>query len=224
MGLISKDKLKAVIFDLDGTLIDTEKLYRRFWPLALAHFGYELSDERALMLRSLGRPFAPKQFSEWFGPGFDYAEVRAYRKRLFEEHVREFGVDAKPGARDAVLRLQEMGLTTAIATATDPERTARYLELAGLSGLFRQIISATMVPLGKPAPDVYLHACGQLGLRPGECLAVEDAPNGVRSAHAAGLPVVMVPDQTEPDEETYAMLTARAGSLAEVVEIAGKLM
>lgn len=220
----SEVKLKAVIFDLDGTLIDTEKLYRRFWPAALAHFGYELSDERALMLRSLGRPYAPKQFSEWFGPAFDYAEVRSYRKKLFEEHVRAFGVDAKPGARDAILRLQAMGLTTAIATATDPERTERYLKLAGLSGLFRQIISATMVPFGKPAPDVYLYACGQLGFCPAECLAVEDAPNGVRSAHAAGLPVVMVPDQTEPDEEIGAMLTARAETLAEVVEIAGKLM
>ena len=70
----------AFIFDLDGTLIDTEKLYRKYWPMALRDFGYELSDERALKLRSLGRPFAPAQFKEWYGEDFDYNLVRQRRK------------------------------------------------------------------------------------------------------------------------------------------------
>ena len=67
--------IKAVIFDLDGTLIDTERYYRIYWPKALEHFGYHLTDEQALALRSLGRPFAPKQFKEWFGEDFDYIKV-----------------------------------------------------------------------------------------------------------------------------------------------------
>ena len=212
--------IKAVIFDLDGTLIDTERLYRMYWPKALAHFGYDLSDERALMLRSLGRPFAPEQFKKWYGEDFDYPKVRAYRKELIEAHIAEHGVDAKPGARELAEKLAEMGITVAIATATDPERTERYLSLAGLQGIFRTIISATMVPHGKPAPDIYLYACQTLGLAPGECLAVEDAPNGVRSAYAAGCPVVMIPDQTEPDEELMPLLYARAESLSEIADLA----
>ena len=200
---------KAVIFDLDGILIDTERLYRKYWPEALRHFGYVLSDERALMLRSLGRPFAPKQFREWFGEDFDYAEVRAYRKQIIEAHIKEHGVDAKPGARETLLALRELGITVAIATATDPERTERYLKLAGLDGLVETIISATMVAQGKPAADIYLYACSTLGLEPSECIAVEDAPNGVRSAFSAGCKVVMIPDQTEPDEELQPMLYAR---------------
>ncbi|MBR4813783.1 MAG: HAD family phosphatase [Lachnospiraceae bacterium] len=209
--------IKAVIFDLDGTLIDTERLYRMYWPKALAHFGYDLSDERALMLRSLGRPFAPEQFKKWFGEDFDYPKVRACRKELIEAHIAEFGVDAKPGVRELTDRLAEMGITVAIATATDPERTQRYLALAGLQGIFRTVISATMVPHGKPAPDIYLYACEQLGLSPQECIAVEDAPNGVRSAYAAGCRVVMVPDQTEPDEDLLPMLYARVDSLSDIV-------
>ena len=211
--------IKAVIFDLDGTLIDTERLYRMYWPKALAHFGYDLSDERALMLRSLGRPFAPEQFKKWYGEDFDYPKVRAYRKELIEAHIAEHGVDAKPGVRELAEKLAEMGITVAIATATDPERTERYLSLAGLQGIFRTIISATMVPHGKPAPDIYLYACQTLGLAPGECLAVEDAPNGVRSAYAAGCPVVMIPDQTEPDEELMPLLYARAESLSEIADL-----
>lgn len=212
--------IKAVIFDLDGTLIDTERLYRMYWPKALAHFGYDLSDERALMLRSLGRPFAPEQFKKWYGKDFDYPKVRTYRKELIEAHIAEHGVDAKPGVRELAEKLAEMGITVAIATATDPERTERYLSLAGLQGIFHTIISATMVPHGKPAPDIYLYACQTLGLAPGECLAVEDAPNGVRSAYAAGCPVVMIPDQTEPDEELMPLLYARAESLSEIADLA----
>lgn len=214
--------IKAVIFDLDGTLIDTEKLYRKYWPAALAHFGYDLSDERALKLRSLGRPFAPAQFQAWFGEDFDYAKVRAYRKELFEAHIAEHGVEAKPGVRELTDRLAEMGITIAIATATDPERTRRYLALAGLQGIFRTVISATMVSQGKPAPDIYRYACEQLGLEPRECLAVEDAPNGVRSAYAAGCRVVMIPDQTEPDEELLPMLYAKADSLPEIAGIVAR--
>ena len=210
---------KAVIFDLDGTLIDTEKLYRLYWPKALAHFGYDLPDERALMLRSLGRPFAPEQFRAWYGEDFDYPKVRAFRKELIEAHIAEHGVEAKPGVRELADRLTAKGITIAIATATDPERTERYLSLAGLGGIFRTIISATMVPFGKPAPDIYRYACEKLGLPPEECLAVEDAPNGVRSAFTAGCRVVMVPDQTEPDKELRPMLYACADSLSEVGDL-----
>ena len=180
-------RCKAVIFDLDGTLIDTEKLYRKYWPEALLHFGYELSDERALMLRSLGRPFAPEQFRKWFGEDFDYPAVRAYRGKLIEAHIAREGVAAKPHAKEALCKLREKGYIVAIATATDPERTERYLKLAGLSGLIPTVISATMVSQGKPAPDIYLRAAARLGLDPADCVVCEDSRAGVLSAKAAGM-------------------------------------
>ena len=210
---------KAFIFDLDGTLIDTEKIYRVIWPKAIKELGYEFSDEKFLSLRSLGRPFAPAKFKEWFGEDFDYDKARKIRKGYFDAHIAEHGIQLKAGAIELLSTLREKGIVTAIATATDIERAKEYMDMTGLSGYFDKVISATMVPEGKPSPYVYKYACEQLGLEPSECIAVEDAPNGIKSAFSAGLNVIMVPDLTEPDEEILPMLTARVDSLNDISEI-----
>ena len=170
-------------------------------------------------MRSLGRPFAPARLRQWFGEELDYDAVRQRRKDMMEECLDREGIRRKPGALELVQRLKADGITTAVATATDPERTAKYLRLTGLEGYFDRLISATQVKEGKPSPDIYLYACELLGLKPEECLAVEDSPNGVLSAYRAGCKVVMVPDQTEADEETKKYLYAVAENLDEVYEI-----
>ncbi len=91
--------------------------------------------------------------------------------------------------------------------------------MTGLSGYFDRVVSATMVDEGKPSPMVYLYAASELGFKPEECVAVEDAPNGITSAYRAGLQVIMVPDQSEPDEDTMKMLTYKAKSLDEIIEL-----
>ena len=206
----------AVIFDLDGTLTDTEKYYRKAWPEALRHFGYSPDPDIALELRSLGRPFAPLKFKEWFGEDFDYNAVREYRKKLVSAMIEENGIPLKPGAREILSWLKENGLTTAMATANDLNRTTGYLEKIGLSGYFDRIICADMVEFGKPAPDIYAFAVKELGITPDRAFAVEDSPNGVKSAHAAGCKVIMVPDLTEPDEELKKLLYAKVSSLLEI--------
>lgn len=212
------NRIQAVLFDLDGTLIDTERYYRLCWPRAAAAFGYHMTDEQALLMRSLGRPFAPAQLKQWFGEDFDYAVVRGKRKELMEEMIAKEGIGVKPGATELLAYLKERQITAAVVTATDLERANRYLECVGLSEGFHRVISATQVKHGKPAPDIYKYACGELGLEPEACIAVEDSPNGVYSAYGAGCHVIMVPDQTGPDEDLTKCLLASVPSLLEVAK------
>lgn len=205
--------IRAVLFDMDGTLVDTEKYYRKFWPIAMAEFGYHLTDEQVLSMRSLGRPFAPARLKEWFGDDLDYYAIRKRRTEIMEECLDREGIHLKPGAEEILKELKSRGILAAVATASPLERTEKYLNKTGIRSYFDRIISATQVKEGKPSPDVYLYACEQLGLAPADCMAVEDAPNGILSAYRAGLKVVMVPDQTPPTEEDEKYLYACVDAL-----------
>ncbi len=216
---MTEKEIKAVIFDLDGTLTDTEKYYQKAWPVALSHFGYTMEDWMPLELRSLGRPFAPKKFKEWFGEDFDYQLVREYRKMLVEEIVEEQGIPLKEGAKEILTWLRSRKILTALATANEFGRAKRYLTKIGLFDDFDKVICADMVRLGKPAPDIYSFACRELELDPKETFAVEDSPNGVTSAYLAGCNVIMIPDLSEPDEELKKKIFRRLDKLEDIKEL-----
>ena len=219
MDLLTGGKVSAFLFDLDGTLIDTEKYYRRCWPIACAHFGYTLTDEMALQLRSLGRPFAPALMKKWFGESCDYFEIREYRKGLVAEVMEKEGIVAKPGAEELLRFLRDKGIKVSTTTATNAERTTRFLGMVGLLKYFDEICCAEHVKEGKPAPDLYAFACDKLGFPPSECIAVEDAPNGIKSAVSAGCRCIFVPDQTENEPDVEPLCVAKVKSLADIIKL-----
>lgn len=212
--------ISAVIFDLDGTLIDTEKYFRICWPKTFEHFGYKLTDEQYLSIRSLGKPFVQETLKNYSGdPAFDYNEVVAYRGKLMEEMIAEKGLQLKKGAIELLSYLKEKNIVRAIATASPVDRSERYLKMVGILDYFDRIISARNMKEGKPSPDVYSYACKELGFLPENCIAVEDSPNGVLSAYRAGCKVIMVPDQDQPDENTTKLLYAQVESLDKIIPL-----
>lgn len=208
--------IKAVVFDMDGLLLDTEKLLVRFWVQAANEAGFPMEREHALAIRSLHRKFAVPYLQGLFGAEFDYFKIRSRRMELMSGYLAENPLELKRGAKELLAFLNGNGIPAAIATATDLERTKDYLTRVGIYECFDRIVCATMVEEGKPKPDIYIYAARELCLEPRECMALEDSPNGVRSAAAAGCITVMVPDLTPPDEELTRLIYASAESLEDV--------
>lgn len=209
--------VKAIIFDMDGVLIDTEKWLNKYWCQAAGEAGYTMKPEDALAIRSLAGKYAAPYLQSILGVEFPYWSVRERRKELMREHIAKHGIEKKHGVDEILDYLKAHGVRTAVATATDPVRTRDYLTRIGIYDKFDRIICATMVENGKPKPDIYLYACEQMGEKPQDCVAVEDSPNGIRAAVDAGLRTIMVPDLTKPDAETAGLITAEADSLFDII-------
>ncbi len=210
---------KTIFFDMDGTLLDTEKYYHKYWILAAKECGYTMTREMALSLRSLGRPYAPERINNWYQDENAYHTIRDKRIEMMEQALSQDGITLKTYAKETLAELKNRGHHLAITTATGPERTEAYLQEVGLYPYFDSIVCATMVEHGKPAPDIYLYACEQLKVRPEDAYVVEDAPNGILAGYRAGCHVIMVPDLTQPDEELDKLLYRKVENLKELLEI-----
>ncbi len=211
--------IKGVLFDMDGVVLDTEKLYTRFWQEAAQFFGYPMTKEQALGMRSLNRGAGVAQMQSYFGKDVDYEAIRNKRMELMDAFVAVEGVEIKLGIHELLDYLDEKGLKRAIATSSPLERTKLYLSSVNLEKRFDELVSGYMVEKGKPEPDIYLYAASKLGLKPEECLVLEDSPTGIIAAHRAGCIPVMVPDQDKPDEEVRRLLYAVTENLIEVKKI-----
>lgn len=209
----------GVLFDMDGVVLDTEALYARFWREAAAALGYGMSYEQALGMRSLSPDAGQAQLERYFGKGVSRAEFRKVRIQLMDAYIDVHGVDLKPGIRELLDYLDEQNIPAAITTSSPLERVQRYLGPHGLLPRFKRLCSGVEVAHGKPEPDIYLYGAACLGVKPENCIAVEDSPAGVLSAYRAGCMTVMVPDLDQPDAETEKLLFAKVDSLKDLIEI-----
>lgn len=220
--MINKQQIKGILFDMDGLILDTEKLYCRFWQEAARVLGYPMTMEQALGMRSLNRYAGEAKLKSYFGEGISYTEVREKRIELMDAFVEKDGVTTKPGIWELLAFLQEKQIRTAIATSSPIGRTKKYLSSVHLENEFDAIVSGYMVEHGKPEPDIYVYAARQLGLKPENCIVLEDSPAGILAAYRAGCMPVMIPDLDEPDEETRKLLFAQAESLVQFREVLEK--
>ncbi len=215
--------IEAVVFDLDGVLIQTEEIWDDVRGAYVARMGgrYDAEAQRAMMGMSstewsaylsedLGVPRSPEQVNEDVVAGM----AARYRQQL----------PLIPGAREAVERLAARW-PLAVASSANRPLIDLVLELSGLGRFFSATVSSEEVPRGKPAPDVYLEACRRLGVEPGRAAAVEDSHSGIASAKAAGMRVLAIPNPSFPpgDEalaQADAVLASLTGLTPEAVESA----
>ncbi|MDO4863229.1 MAG: HAD family phosphatase [Ruminococcus sp.] len=211
------DKIKGAVFDMDGLMVDTEKLYLRYWKEAAADFGYDMQNEHVYAIRSLARKYSIPKLKSFFGEDFPTEDVRARRTELINAHIEKYGIDVKKGLFELLDYLRAHGIRLAVATATPRERALYCLEKIGARDYFDAVICGDMIESGKPDPDIYLTAARELGLPPQQCAAFEDSPNGIRAAYSAGCHAIMIPDMTPPDDETAPLLSAVYDDLAQAV-------
>ena len=209
--------VRGVLFDMDGLVLDTEKLYARFWMEASGALGFPMTYEQALGMRALNSEFGEKQLQSYFGPSVHYLDVRTERVRRMDAFVEANGVEPKAGIRELLDFLRQQGIRTALASSSPMERIRRYLGSVGLLEGFDVICSGHDVENGKPHPDIFLLAARRLGLEPEACMVLEDSPSGLLAAQRAGCFPVMVPDLDQPGAQTLPLLYARADSLLDVI-------
>jgi HAD superfamily hydrolase (TIGR01509 family) len=208
----------AVVFDMDGLLIDSEALYRDALLTAAAAIGKPLPIE--IFHTLIGAPITHnrQRLLDHFGPDYDIEALFADASRRFHEEV-DYENILKAGVTELLDRLEALGIPRAIATSSPHDAVDRHLGPSGLKSRFQAIIARGDYAQGKPAPDPFLTAAKALGVAPESCLALEDSHNGVRAAHAAGMMTVMVPDLLEPNDEMHEKCVVVAESLHRVLAL-----
>ncbi len=211
--------IRGVIFDMDGIILDSEKIYFSCWQQSAAEFGFHMKPEYALAVRSCCQRYAEPYLKRVLGESFDYLAVRNRRRELVTQYMEENGIAVKPGVRELVAYCRNNSIRPAIATATAKHLAEHRLKIAGLADLFTDIIGGDDVKIGKPHPCIYQTAAAAMELQPEECLALEDSPNGIAAAFAAGCKTVMVPDLTPPEHCIQPLLYGIAANLTDVIPI-----
>jgi HAD superfamily hydrolase (TIGR01509 family) len=207
---------KAIIFDMDGVLFDTEIMSSKAW--------LQLSKERnlgnieQLTTDCIGRNRTDiiLQFRKKFGDSFDAEEFLSTGRALMQSWIDRDGLPLMKGCVEILQYLNENGYIVGVASSSSTKTILSHMEKAGLKSYFQAIIGGDQVTLSKPKPDIYLKACEAIHMPPEEVMAVEDSPNGIRSAYAAGMKPIMIPDLVEPDEEISDLLYRKYDSLLEL--------
>jgi HAD superfamily hydrolase (TIGR01509 family) len=208
---------RAVIFDMDGLLLDSEPLYRVTWQTAAADLGFPIDDEFYERFVGRGNDEAEHLLIERFGDALPMEEFRKRWRRDWDERLDASPIARKPGAMELLDLLELRGIPKALATSSPRILALRCL--GDLASRFTALAFGDEVAHSKPAPDLFLLASQRLGIKPADCLVLEDSEAGVRAARAAAMDVILVPDIVEPSDEIVSMATRVCATLHDVAQI-----
>lgn len=208
--------MKAFIFDMDGLMFDTERVFIGAWDYAGEKLG--LGKAGYMLMRTLGMNTAGcnQQWRDEFGEDVDLTSLWAYTKEYMDDYYSRYAVSVKKGLYDLLTYLERKHYKLAVASSTNREKVERHLRNTNVRQYFSAVITGDMVEHSKPAPDIYLKAAAALGEKPEDCYALEDSRNGLIAAHKAGCKPIMVPDLWQPDDEVKQFILGPFESLLDV--------
>ena len=208
----------SVVFDMDGVLFDTQKIYLKTWREVGQILHIENFEEPSFQCIGRNRKDQEDILNGFYPEGFPVEEFYHLKTRIFNEHIEQEGIPLMKGTAEILKYLKDVHAKVAIASSTRRDMIEQHLEQTGLQGMFDRIVGGDMVEHSKPNPDIYLKACMELGVNPRDTYAVEDSYNGLRSALAAGMKTIMIPDVQPPTKEFDRLIFRRFESLLDLKE------
>lgn len=216
--MINRADIAAVIFDMDGLVLDTEKTYRVAWREAGRAMRYDFPDAFLDALSGLSGEAVLRTIESFCGSGFDAVKFNGLSAACWHDHVMVHGIDVRSGFHGLRDYLVQKGIPFCLATNSTLANAEACLGLAKLSGVFSTIIARDHVQHGKPAPDIFLHAAASLDVSVSRCIVLEDSSTGIEAAFKAGGLPVMVPSRLPIDAATLARCRLVLNDLAELTE------
>ncbi len=208
--------IKAIIFDMDGILFDTERIAMMGWEKAGRDLGVTGMGEIVPHVLGLNAAASWEFIREKAGDDFPYEEFRRIAHDFSFDYFGKHGVPVKEGVVEALEYLKQNDYLTAVGTSTRRVSAMHHFEKTGLKHYFDDFACGDEVQNSKPAPDVFLLAAAKLGVDPSDCMVMEDSPNGIKAAVAAGMTPVMVPDLAQPTKEIQQLYAYQLDSLYEL--------
>ena len=208
--------MKAFIFDMDGLMFDTERVFVSAWDYVGEKMGLGKAGYMCIRTLGMNTPACEQAWRDEFGDEVDLDALWRYSREFVEDYYRKNAVSVKPGLYQLLTYLKNKGYKLAVASSTKRYQVERHLNSANVRQYFDAVICGDMVEKSKPEPDIYLKAAAALGALPEDCCALEDSRNGLLSAHAAGMQAIMVPDLWQPDDTVKQFILGPFESLLEV--------
>ena len=216
-------RAKAVIFDMDGLMLDTQRMATLAWKQAVSTFGFQLTDEIILKLLGRNQKDSNEILRNEFGPEFPFDDCRNLARKTYSNEMTKNGIPVKEGLFPLLEYLENKPMKIAVATSTAREFTVQRLERTNLISHFPVIVTGDEVTRGKPFPDIFLNASKLLKIPPKHCVVLEDSFSGIQAAFSAKMIPIMVPDLFEPTDEIRSLAYAVVPSLNEAKKEIEKL-
>ncbi|MDM8528578.1 HAD family phosphatase [Anaerolineales bacterium HSG24] len=216
--IIKQKEIKAIIFDMDGLMLDTERISQASWTRTMAEWGYELPHE--VYLQTIGTTEAGTIdiYKRVFGDDYPIKEIRTQQRVYYHDHLTNKGIPVKTGLIALLDWLDETPLKRIVASSTERGWVREKLRITHLDHRFEQVVGGNEIPMGKPAPDIFLEAARRINVPTEQCIVLEDSEAGVLAGHAAGMLPLMVPDMKQPSPEVTKLAYQIFVSLDEVRE------